>query len=217
MSSDEMGYYHGTEIKRGNQAVVQQKLPISKNTKEHEQWLGDGIYLYEEEFYAYRWIKNMHKSNIRKQLYSDSTNLFDKFSILEVELEYEKDREFRFSNPEVAIIFWEIQKQFKKMENERGREYTDEHFINVLFNELGYIENYDIIRYEYPGLESNEYKSRIKHSTEIQFCVKNEKIIKKIKNISTKVDMKRNEEIFNKFYLFKNRNGGKNDKWKKFR
>lgn len=159
----------------------------------------------------------MHKTNIKKQMYSSSTNIFDKFSILEVKLEYEKDREFRFSDPEVAIVFWEIQEQFKKKENERGREYTDGHFINVLFNELGYIDNYDIVRYEYPGLENKEYKSRIKHSLEIQFCVKNEKIIKKIKNISTEVDLNRNEEIFIKFYLFKNRNGGKNDKWKRFK
>lgn len=158
----------------------------------------------------------MHKSNIKGQKYSEETMLFEKFSILEVEIEYEKDREFRLSNPEIAIVFWELQQQFKKKEKGRGRKYTDGQFINVLFNELGYNDNYDIIRYEYDGLENKEYDSRMNRSVEVQFCVKNEKIIKKIIDISKKVDIKRNEEVFNKFYSFKDRNGDKHGKWKKF-
>lgn len=106
--------YHGSEKNRAIKAIEDQKLPLSIHTEDKEQWLGDGVYLYEEKFYAYRWIEKMHQSNIRKEEYDSGIQVLEKFMVLGVKIEYDKDREYRMSNLEHYITFCNIADAIKK-------------------------------------------------------------------------------------------------------
>ena len=49
--------YHGTEKERGKKIVAEQKMIPSISDDRRQHWLGDGIYLYREMLYAFRWIE----------------------------------------------------------------------------------------------------------------------------------------------------------------
>lgn len=48
--------FHGTEIERGEIMLKWNHMFLSSGDK---HWLGDGSYFYEDDFYAYKWIKDM--------------------------------------------------------------------------------------------------------------------------------------------------------------
>lgn len=70
-------------------------------------------------------------------------------------------------------------------------EYSDGVIINILFKNLKYGENYDAVEAVFPTFELNESlsnKSRKKHISEYQICIKNDRIIGKIEDVSDKID-----------------------------
>lgn len=201
--------YHGSEKKRALKAVKDQMLPMSIHSEKREQWLGDGVYLFEEQFYAYRWIVNMHLNNIKKKRYSENTNLVEKFAILGVKIEFDTEREFRISNPEHALVFYTILEELEKKErdNNRCRVYTDGEIFNFIFQKLGYEKEYDLVRCGYTKLTKDRKGGHIKCSQEIQICVKNTDIIKEIKDITDEVDLEKSNKLFNQYNLFQQRSG----------
>lgn len=140
-------YYHGTEIERGRKAVKEQKLPISTSSVKREQWLGDGWYFYEYERDAYKWIFDMHRSNIKKNKYSNSKKLLCKFTILGCELERNEEREFTNFNPEHFKIFEIVKDKLVELE---GHEVREGDVFNYLFEILKYKDNYDLVRWSIP-------------------------------------------------------------------
>lgn len=66
--------YHGTEKERGEKILADQKMPVSISTDRKQHWLGDGIYLYRELIYAFRWILLMYEERTNHHDVTDSIN-----------------------------------------------------------------------------------------------------------------------------------------------
>lgn len=50
--------FHGTDLSRGQKMI---KWKNMFNSEGDRHWLGDGTYFYEDDFYAYKWIRDMYK------------------------------------------------------------------------------------------------------------------------------------------------------------
>ena len=59
--------YHGTEKERGEKILSERKIPVSVSDDIKQHWLGDGVYLYRDKFYAFRWISLMYKERHEKE------------------------------------------------------------------------------------------------------------------------------------------------------
>lgn len=216
--------YHGTTIEHGNKAIDIQTINKSVSTPKRDHWLGDGIYLYTEDFYAYRWIKMMYDDDIKTGKYNISGLLFENFMILGVELECKPEREFRMtSNPVHGMVFEMIRKKEaekrKNIDEYKDKRISDGTVLNIMFNELDYGKSYDLVRCNFPTKEKDP-DSRTTLSQEEQICVKNEEIIKHIIDISSSIDEKKYETVFEMFQSYKKGNGGiygkrNKSKWKK--
>ncbi|MCM1058223.1 MAG: hypothetical protein NC517_11540 [Firmicutes bacterium] len=188
-----MDVYHGTEKKRGEKMLANQKMTASVSDDRKQHWLGDGIYLYREIFYAFRWIKLMFRDyygdeNIREEL-------LKRYSVLNVEIEYDPARIFNLDDPEHYMVFKRVEMQYKKKSAFSSKiekyEYSDGVIINILFKNLKYGEHYDAVEAVFPTIEMNETlagKSRIKFINEYQLCIKNDSMIRKIEDITDTID-----------------------------
>ena len=180
--------YHGTEISRGKKILKDKKMKYSLGDGE---WLGDGIYLYRDKLYAYRWITIQYKNKYSRQPISNE--IFKKYIILKVDIEYNYDKVFSMTNPEHRIVFDKIKLECKKKaelsEKLKKFEYTDGVIINFMFNNMGFAKQYDMVEAVYPiSEETGEKDTRFKVMSEYQLCVKNPEIIKNIEDCTKEFD-----------------------------
>lgn len=207
--------YHGTEKKRGEEILSKQEMPVSISDERKQHWLGDGVYLYREKFYAFRWILLMYGERNEKD---NAEELLKKYSILEVEIEYNRERVFNLDNPEHCVVFKEIEKKLKEKstfsEKLKSMEYTDGVIINIMFKNMKYGENYDAVEATFPiynfDLTLPKGGSRIKSLNEYQLCIKNNRIIKEIRDITESINVKDFKERFIKFEKLKTSRNGQN-------
>lgn len=62
MSQKILTGYHGT-TKEKSESILKQGFKISKSQEQKYEWLGDGIYFWDDIFYAVQWnIINMEKN-----------------------------------------------------------------------------------------------------------------------------------------------------------
>lgn len=183
--------YHGTP-KNNIKDILVNKFMASKGDR---HWLGDGIYFYPEKVYAYKWNLNNSKNKI--------TKLFDPVrfknqGILEVKLQCSKDRTFDLDTLSHKAILKRTIEQIKEF----SEECIEGVALNVLFNELGYDEKYDIIVATFT-LRRDKMKfpcPRLDFYPEKQICIKNEKCIKEIKEITITIDEKEEfDELIKEF------------------
>lgn len=218
-------YYHGTAKDRGNRILKKQKMEYSRNTPKKEHWLGNGIYLYRDRLYSFRWIVLMYEERHNYQNIKDE--LFHKYSILGVELDYDNERVFRPENPEHLMVFEHVKEQCEKKQKYSKKisdsKFADGVIFNIMFKELGYSSKYDLIEYSFSTseLDSNmQKKSRIKTVRECQLCVKNPDIVKNIIDVSEEFPLEEYLVRYKEFNKFKNASGsrygksGKYGKWK---
>lgn len=193
--------YHGTEIERGNRMLRKQKMDYSRDNEQTQHWLGDGIYLYKDCFYAFRWIVLMFKKRY-KQINLKS-ELYTRYSILKVDIDYNYECVFSFTNPEHQIVFDKIRDECKKKGQElkgfQKYKYVDGLIINIMFKKLNYGEHYDMVEAVFPLDNIKNMNSRIQSLNEYQLCVKNPEIIKIIEDYSEMVDYNTFSEKLKKF------------------
>ena len=166
--------FHGTEIERGKKILEQKRMFISSGDK---HWLGDGGYLYEDDFYAYKWIRDMYKANNSKYPYPPES-LFEEYQIVKFRVETGCERVFDLDKPINKIQFDAVYKHCK--ENQKyskrlaGQRFTEGVILNIMFNNMGYIENYDVVIATFKG-RYNKYTGmpmRLNFISEKQICVK---------------------------------------------
>lgn len=197
--------YHGTEKERGEKILSEQKMPVSVSSDRTQHWLGDGVYLYRDKFYAFRWISLMYEDRHGKE--KEEEELLKKYSVLEVDVECNVERIFNLDNPEHCMAFKEIEKKYRgksiyssKLKN---MEYTDGVIINIMFKNLNYGENYDAIEACFPIYDFSTGSSRIKSMSEYQICIKNNRIIKEIRDITEFINVQKYKKCFSDFEKLK--------------
>lgn len=199
--------YHGTEITRGIKMVKKQAMEYSRGD---DHWLGDGIYLYKHEFYVFRWLVIKYKErNENKNL---KEQLFKRYSILDVSIEYNDKEVFSLIDPGHKLLFEHFRKQCEKKASFSKRlelqEFTDGVVINIMFNNYGYGNKYSMVEAIFPISNCESHiKSRTNGFDEYQLCVKNPKKILKLVDCSSEFEEKINDyfKIYNQFYGYRSR------------
>ena len=94
-------FYHGTRKKSANSILISNCFYPTTGDR---HWLGDGIYFYEEDFYAYNWLVYDFKKKFDKEVL-DKDKIIHNYSILSVNLDINPERIFNFEKAEHKILF----------------------------------------------------------------------------------------------------------------
>ena len=180
MSQKILTGYHGT-TKEKSESILKQGFKISKSQEQKYEWLGDGIYFWDDIFYAVQWnIINMEKN------YNDKNekNLMN-YAIIKSKIIVNKSKLFDISSPEGSIIYSKLKKKLEKKLIESGSEklveklkkQSDKFWINIL-EDNDFFKEFDVIMAEFKNKKRNEkYKDDILLNVQKQICVKNQKCI----------------------------------------
>lgn len=204
--------YHATTLEKSKQ-ILKEGFQISKTTKDNLEWLGNGVYFWEDDYYAVQWnVIDIEKHNKNK----NEQNL-KYYSILKSIIKVNEIKIFEISSPEGSIVFNELKnKLVDKFIQEGYEEWVKEllkrsskFWINLL-EENGFFDDFDVITAVYKNEKNFEkYKDDIVFNTQKQICVKNKACI-----IDTTV-YDDQERILNLFAIIKKKRGEKNEKGKK--
>lgn len=167
--------FHGTEIERGEKMLQWDNMMLSCGDK---HWLGDGSYFYEDDFYAYKWIKDMYLNQFKKEP-NPPKSLFDRYKILIGKIETNKDRIFNLDKPRNKMEFDRVYKNCEGMQKYSKRfsdaQLADGVILNIMFNDMSYAKEYDVVIASFKR-RSNKYDNdpiRLNFMLEKQICVKN--------------------------------------------
>lgn len=133
-------------------------------------------------------------------------NLLIKYSILNVDINYDYDKVFSLINPEHQIIFEKCKKECETkkfyINNLELFKCTDGLIINILFKKMNYGNNYDIVEAVFP-IDKLEDKgdSRFSSLNELQICVKNPDVFINIKEHC--IDIESYNDRLKNFYNYK--------------
>lgn len=172
--------YHGTNIDRGRRMIENSLMEESMGDR---HWLGDGSYFYEDDFYAFKWIRDMFKNKFEKQ-YKSAEELFEYYMIITGILEVKKERVFDLENPRYKIQFDKIFQNCKAKQEYSERfkksKVPDGVVINIMFNKMDYKKRFDIVIATFKMREDKyeDKSSRLGHMPEKQICVKNLDVFK---------------------------------------
>lgn len=201
--------YHGSEKKRAIK-MFNDKAMIPSIGDKH--WLGNGSYFYKDDFYAFKWIKDMFSYRYKRE-YKTPEELTDNYAIISVNLQVDKNRVFNLENdPKHKYILDYAYNKFNNKKEYSARfknlDLVDGVVINILFNILNYKENYDLIIATFPINKGNYRgsKLRLSYMPETQYCVKNDKIIKFNCLLNLNNFISNYEDVINKIYNGCNKN-----------
>ncbi len=217
--------YHGTDLKTGKIIIESQKMEPSRGD---HHWLGDGIYFYRDQKYAFRWVVIKYTENFQNLRAQDYKKIFQKYIILTADVK--SDRIFDLDNPEMKLFFLDLRnkilhksdqsERIQMQLNESG--FSDGVILNVLFERMGLNASYDCVSATFPISYSDSTGSRLNYIPELQICVKNAEVIKNIKEFNIEEnfsDFREFVELYRKIkYQMKysaQRNHGKGQKYKK--
>ena len=167
--------FHGTEIERGEIMLKWNHMFLSSGDK---HWLGDGSYFYEDDFYAYKWIKDMYVEKFKTEP-NPPNSIFYKYKIIKGRIKTSKDRIFNLDKPRNKIEFDRVYENCKKKQKYSKRfsdvELPDGVILNIMFNDMWYSEEYDLVIATFKR-RGNKYINdpmRLNFISEKQICVKN--------------------------------------------
>lgn len=174
--------YHGTDKTSGTKIISSKSF---KRSLGEEHWLGDGVYFYEEKYYAFRWI---YIAYIKKypQHVPEMENITTKYTILSADIKTVPERIFDLAKIEHKLIFDRVYKKSLEKNKNRNLKIVDGAVFNFLFYKMGYKKEYDLIKalfiHEDNDIQINH--TRLSYIPEVQYCVINAEVIKNIKNSS---------------------------------
>ena len=195
--------YHGT-TKENSKSILENGFEMSESQIDNYEWLGDGVYFWDDIFYAVQWnIIKMERYDNNK-----NENVLKNYKIIKSKIIVNKSKLFEISSPEGSIIYAELKENLKKKFIESGYEnlvkklqkQSDKFWTNML-EDNGFFDEFDVITAVYKNEKNNEnYKDDIILNTQKQICVKNKECI-----VSSKLyrDQKRILDLFS--IIVKNR------------
>ena len=186
----ELKLYHGTNRKRGQNFIKNQSMEASIGEK---HWLGDGIYLFEDDFWAYWWIRELYKDKYLDQVYPDIYQLYleKHYQVLIIKVNILKNRIFNLNNSKHKLEFIKVmkaiaekQKYSDKMEEQAKVEGI---VLNYMFNELDYKRDFDLVKANFIRDENRysrkNFKIRLAYNSQEQYCIKNSEIVNSIEEL----------------------------------
>ena len=181
MDNETLIGYHAT-TKEGSKEILTNGFEISKSKKDNLEWLGDGIYFWEDDYYAVQWnIIDMETNHTNK----NKKNL-EEYEIIKSIIKVRKTKLFEISSPEGSIIYREFKEKLKERFIQEGLEKKAEEltkrsdkFWTNLLEDNGFFDEFDVITAIFKNIKNIEnYKDDIVLDAQKQICVKNKKCIK---------------------------------------
>ena len=193
-------YFHGTNISGGTAILSEQKMNPSRGDN---HWLGDGCYFFDNDFYAFRWVVIDYTGNFTNNKQEKIDDIFDYYMILKAYIKLSSDRIYSLSDPIMHINYLNLLELLKQKqeysERFKNTEIVDGVVINILFEDMGYKNNYDAITGVFPIKTKQKNKSRFNSFSEFQICIKNADIISRIEMFNDKTVPKKYKEIIKKY------------------
>ena len=198
-------FYHGTRKKSANSILISNCFYPTTGDR---HWLGDGIYFYEEDFYAYNWLVYDFKKNFDKEVL-DKDKIIHNYSILSVNLDINPERIFNFEKAEHKILFditmEEVIKKSEYSKRFKKNKFPEGVILNIMFKEMGYNKSYDLIVAIFTRRKSNYGNAvlRLNYIPEKQLS-KSQQKIKEIIYISFIYNIIKGwKNFFQPFYIIK--------------
>lgn len=194
--------YHGTNKTRGNRMLINKEQIISRGDG---HWLGDGLYMFPDFVYVYKWIVDMYNSRHNpgeKSPLPEYNRLIDNYMILQFTVTLNANRLFDLTKPEFKILFDFTLKEMKDKGKIPDREMPEGVVLNYMFEELSYDDRYDAIKAMFTMYKNQyKFKARLNYMPQVQICIRNWDIVKTIEeyNFEDKVE-KYNNMIGNLYY-----------------
>lgn len=194
--------YHGTSAEAVGDIIKEKNMKSSLGEK---HWLGDGVYFFEEDFYAFKWILDSY-SNQEKIKFNEN-NFINNFSILEGEIKTKKIRVFDLTKMEFKTIFDMIYTKIK--DKKEGYEKLKKHkvsegvVLNYIFNILEYDKEFDLVIAMFTLNKKNYTGTHMKlgYMPQKQICVKNKEAIKEIRSFNYKPHIDKYLKFVKSFYF----------------
>lgn len=171
--------YHAT-YSTNTDSILKNGFNYSISTDSTLQWLGKGIYFWEDDFYAVQWnVIDMER--VRDKEEKD-------YSILKAIIRVNKTNLFDISSPEGSIVYTKFKeelinkwiKEGKQDIANRLKNRSSKFWINIL-EEYGFFEDFDVVIATYKNEKTHEkYKDDIIMNAQRQICVKNNKCIQSV-------------------------------------
>lgn len=181
--------YHGT-TKNNAETVLRERKFNASNGNRH--WLGNGVYFYTQEYFSYRWVYNMCKSERKKKRKDcvskcDETkcldDIFDKYSILVSRICLSENKVLDLDSIDGRVWLHRMLKEFYETVNEileDDKKYMLGTLINFVFNEPEiadyYRELYHVIACSFNTFNHIKYRGwrlGLRFISERQLCVRN--------------------------------------------
>jgi len=178
--------YHGTYKESAESIINSQEFKYDKidENPRDDHWLGNGIYFYEEEFHAFKWVWYL-KNNKQKEkdITIDDEDILNHCSIVKVEVEVDESRVFDLTKIRYKLIFeriykWinkkiELSNDFKERLKEDGA-CAEGVIFNFMFGQmkdskLDYLKRFDLVKALFP-IPNRKYNNILKE--EIKSCLK---------------------------------------------
>lgn len=172
--------YHGTNKENGKKIIASK---VFKRSFGNEHWLGDGIYFYEEKFYAFRWIYIAYNRKY-PQSKPEIHNITDKYVILSANITINQERIFDMSRYEHKIMFDRVLRKSIEKNKDKNLRIVDGAVFNFMFYKMNYNKKFDMIKAIFMHEDNDilDSSTRLPYIPEIQYCVVNSLIISNIGN-----------------------------------
>lgn len=172
--------YHATK-KMNEKNILKDGFKISNSNNFHH-WLGNGIYFWEDSYYAVEWnIIDLEKNGVLTQ-----KNILEQYTILEATIKAEKNKVINLSSPKGTIIFEKFKENVINSSNaeqkERLKKIDDDIFWVNFMSKKGLFDKYNIIIANYNKTikrENNNKADFIKYE-QTQICVKSNDLIENV-------------------------------------
>ncbi len=176
--------YHGSGRIRGERFISKGEMTISKGD---DHWLGNGVYFFVDFKHAYKWICYMYRS--RNGKLPINNHVTKSYLVLQANINVDEQRILDLDDEDIILELQYIKENVinilvknKKFRKKDIKNIKDGVILNVMFNEMDYLELYDMVSYTFPTDMNSGRCSKISVK-EKQLCVKNPSIISNIEEV----------------------------------
>lgn len=172
--------YHSTELKNV-EPILNNGFIESKSKNEKVEWLGDGVYFWDGDYYAAQWNIINCENNVK---HGCDKNLED-YAILKAVIKVEKKKIFDISSPEGSCIYRNLKNMLINKYEQTGeaeiinrlKDRSSKFWINIL-EDNNFFDEFDVLIAIYKNEKSEEkYKDDFILYAQKQICVKNKNCI----------------------------------------
>lgn len=189
--------FHGT-LRENKDSIENEGFKKSMSTENRKHWLGDGVYFFEDEYYAVEWNILDIKRQEKKGIY---LKIFD-YVIFRARIKCNINKLIDMSSPEGIILYKYLKNKLKEKYIKEGKQEQiaklDERsakFWMTALSDNGFFDEFDVIIASYARTKQKEEKSDddFIENHQRQICVREFKCINNVKEYN---DIDRIEDLY---------------------